>query len=89
MSSSTVRIDMDKHCYLNNGYTYLLQEYNELKGGHFMQLKNIIDEIEYERLNMYKQMKYMYCQKCKFYYLASNKRSHLCIKGGENNAGTV
>ncbi len=89
MSNGTVRIDMNAYWYVNNGYTYLLQEYNESKGGHFMQLKDMVDENEYERLNMYKQMKYLYCQKCKIYYLASKRRSHICTKGGENNEGNI
>jgi uncharacterized OB-fold protein len=41
----------------------------------------IITESEFDSLPPQTQILYLYCPKCGFFYLAINKRHHLC--GGE------
>jgi hypothetical protein len=46
-------------------------------------LKPVITEDDFDELADQTQMNYLFCPVCGFYYLAVDKKKHLC--GGEEN----
>lgn len=41
-------------------------------------MNDVITEEQFDKLNQYDQMKYLWCPNCKLFYLALRKQYHLC-----------